>query len=360
MELGYPQDKLDPNIPTGLILCGMGGPDGPDDVRPFLQNLFSDPRILPVPRLIAPLLAWSIARRRAPAVRERYAEIGHGGGSPQLATTLRQGQRLAELAKQRGLDWKSAAAMRYWHPYPTETVTRLRQQGAKQYLVVPTYPQFSRVTNGSTIDLVLEGLHDIHPDAAISVLPSWELLPGFIGALASAVVPTLQRWAQEDLDPSACALLFVAHSLPERVIAAGDPYLSQSRATVNAVHEKLHELLPELESWLNRMPGGSGPMLAFQSKVGPVKWQGPDVLDETRRLAASGCQHLHVQPVSFTCEHIETLHELDIELKSLAESIGITEFSRGAALNLNDEWLASLAEKLIMSFHSEEMSHVSG
>ncbi len=360
MHTSYPNNELNPGSTTGLILCGMGGPDGPDAVRPFLQNLFSDPLILPIPRLIAPLLARFIARRRAPAVTRRYAMIGHDGGSPQPATTKKQSERLAELATTHGLDWRPGTAMRYWHPFPLETVKKLQEQGAEQYVVVPTYPQFSHATSGSVIGFVIDALAELHPGAAVHVLPSWELLPGFINALAAAVAPTLRRWAEQDLDPSSCALLFVAHSLPEKFIAAGDPYLSQSRATVNAAHGKLHEMLPGHESWLNRMPGGNSPLLAFQSKVGPVKWQGPDVPDETRRLAESGCRHLHIQPISFTCEHIETLHELDIELKSRAESFGVTEFSRGAALNLNEEWLSSLTEQLIRSIHPAEVSNVSG
>ena len=122
----YRQDRLDPARPAGLILCGMGGPDGPDDVQPFLRNLFSDPRIIPVPRWLAPLVARLIARRRAPAVRERYAMIGHGGGSPQLPTTRRQAERLADLAAARDVPRLPAAAMRYWPPYPDETVADLR------------------------------------------------------------------------------------------------------------------------------------------------------------------------------------------------------------------------------------------
>jgi len=338
----------------------MGGPDKPGAVRPFLQNLFSDPRIIPVPRFLAPLLGKIIALRRAPAVTERYAMIGHGGGSPQPLTTQKQSERLAELAQARGLNWLPGSAMRYWHPFPRKTVSKLKERGAKQYVVVPAYPQFSYATSGSVIEFVLDALEEIHPGATVHVTSSWELLPGFIDTLATATAPTLQRWAEQGLDPASCSLLFVAHSLPEKFITAGDPYLSQSRATVNAVHERLYEMLPEHQSWLDLMPGGGDPLLAFQSKVGPVKWQGPDVPDEARRLIASGCRHLHVQPISFTCEHIETLHELDIELKELTVSLGIEEFSRGAALNLSEEWLTSLSDQLIRSIHTEEISHVTG
>jgi len=345
----YPQDRLDPAAPTGLILCGMGGPDGPDAVRPFLTNLFSDPRIIPIPRLVAPLAARAIAWRRTPAVKERYAQIGHGGGSPQLATTLAQARRLSELAAARGRTWLPGAAMRYWHPFPQDTVRELRTAGAAQYLVVPTYPQFSDATNGSTIEFVLEALADAHTDAPVHVLSSWELLDGFTRALAAGSIPAVEAWARAEEDPDACALVFVAHSLPEKFVAAGDPYLSQTRATVSAVHGRLREALADHAAWLDRMPGGAAPLLAFQSRVGPIKWLGPEITAETARLAAAGCKRLHVQPVSFTCEHIETLHELDIELKEDAEKAGITHFTRGAALNLDEGWLASLTDHLLRS-----------
>jgi ferrochelatase len=107
------------------------------------------------------------------------------------------------------------------------------------------------------------------------------------------------------------------------------------------------------------MPGGPVPLLAFQSRVGPIEWLGPEVVAETKRLGAAGCRRLHVQPVSFTCEHIETLHELDIELVEDAAGAGVTEFSRGAALNLDAGWLAGLGALLHdRAFTAEEAADV--
>ena len=358
MAQRFRQDQLDPTRATGLILCGMGGPAGPDDVRPFLTNLFSDPQIIPVPRLLAPLLARLIAWRRTPAVRERYARIGHGGGSPQLDWTRKQGDRLLSLAAEAGQTWAAHPAMRYWHPYPEESIADLLARGAEQFLVVPTYPQYSDATNGSTLGFVQDALGRLAPDAPAHVVTSWHDLPGFIGALADGSTDRLLHWAGDDTPPESCALLFVAHSLPEKFVAAGDPYLSQTRVTVEAVHDELRRRLSTHGAWLDRMPGGRKPMLAFQSRVGPIKWLGPDVPDEVRRLAAAGCRNLHVQPVSFTCEHIETLHELDIELREIAERAGIEDFTRGSALNVNETWLASLSAELLKTAFRKEDAHV--
>jgi len=352
----YRQDPLDPTRPAGLILCGMGGPDGPDDVQPFLRNLFSDSRIIPLPRWLAPTVARLIARRRAPAVRARYAMIGHGGGSPQLPTTRRQAERLADLAAARGVTWLPAAAMRYWHPYPDETITGLRARGATQYVVTPTYPQYADATSGSTLEFVLDALARLHPEAAVHVLPDWPTLPGLVASLSAAATAAVRGWIEAAADPEDCALLFVAHSLPKKFVDAGDPYPGQARDTVAAVHADLRARLAGHEAWLDRMPGGDAPLLAFQSRVGPIAWLGPDVPDETRRLAAAGCRRLHVQPVSFTCEHIETLHELDIELREEAQDAGVTEFSRGSALNLDDGWLDALSSHLLRRAYGEEVA----
>jgi ferrochelatase len=140
----------------------------------------------------------------------------------------------------------------------------------------------------------------------------------------------------------------VAHSLPQKLIDGGDPYLDQTRATLAAVHAAVaHELNAAGHGdWFAALPGGGEPLLAFQSRVGPIKWVGPEVTNEVKRLAAAGCRHLHLQPVSFTCEHIETLMELDVELKEDAARLGIDDFRRGAALNLDAGWLDSMAKEL--------------
>ncbi|MHC4942843.1 MAG: ferrochelatase [Planctomycetota bacterium] len=341
-----PRDPLDPAVPTGLILGGMGGPDGPESVKPFLRNLFRDPAVLPLPALFARLLGYVIVQRRYKKVCRRYAEIGHGGGSPQLDWANRQCEELGRLMNDQSLKVISAPAMRYWHPFPTETVEMLLGRSAAQFLVMPAYPQFASATSGSILFAICDAVKRSAPGLPVRVITHWHLLKGYITALVNRAVPVLRRWAEENNDPERCALLCVAHSLPERFLKSGDPYLSQTRETVMAFHEHLIGKLESLDDWRQRVPGVGRPLLAFQSKVGPVRWIGPAVLDEVRRLAAAGCRRLLLMPLSFTCEHIETLHELDIELAAEAGSAGIEEFVRGEALNLDKDWLSSMAELL--------------
>jgi len=356
----YPRDRLDPARTTGLVLCGMGGPDGPDAVEPFLLNLFGDPMIFPVPRPFGPLLGKVIAKVRTPGVRKRYLTISPDGCTPQLGTTLRQAEDLARRLGERGLPTLPGMAMRYWRPFPADAFTDLENRGAEQYLVVPTYPQYSCATNGATLGYVLEGLKQVAPGKPVHVVPEWHLQAGFVAALAAPAAAVLQGWADAGVDPAACALVYAAHSLPQRMVDGGDPYPGQIAATVDAVHGLVTGRLAALgrADWLARAAGGPAPLVAFQSRVGPIKWLGPELVTTVKALAAAGCRHLCVQPVSFTCEHIETLMELDIELREDAEKAGVEEFRRGAALNLDETWLRSMADELAdRAFGAEVTAH---
>ena len=357
----YPRHRLDPARTTGLILCGMGGPDGPDAVEPFLRNLFADPEIFPLPRIIAGFVGRRIAKKRAPMVRKNYAAISKDSVTPQLGITRRQADYLADSLTVGGRQTLPGIAMRYWHPYPDQTAAELMGEGAEQFLVVPAYPQFSWATNGSTLDFVLEGLQRVAPEAPVHVITDWHLLPGYIDALARPVIRNLTAWAREDRDPRQTGLFYVAHSMPEKFIQKGDPYLDRTRETVAAVHEVVTRVMraAEFGPWLDvLMAGGKEPKLVFQSKVGPIKWLGPEVAEETPRLIGEGLRSLFVQPVSFTCEHVETMLELGVELKKTAEKAGLADFKRGPALNLNRTWLDSLAVLLTEQAFSPEVGRI--
>ncbi len=359
----FPRTVLDPARKTGLIVCGMGGPDGPDAVRPFLRNLFRDPLIFPVPRAVAGLAGAMIAWKRAPEVRKRYAMVSKKSITPQLGTTKRQGEILARTLTDAGCPTVSRAAMRYWRPYPDAAVRELLDEGAEQFVVLPMYPQYADATNGSTIAFVIEGIRAAAPQAPIHAVPDWHDLPGLLTALAKSAVETLSGWAAEGADPRECVLAYVAHSLPQKFVDAGDPYLDRTLVTVRGAHDLVAAGLREAGhgAFLDGLlAGGPEPLVTFQSKVGPIRWLGPQLEEETPRLGERGCRRLFVQPVSFTCEHIETLLELDVELKETAEAAGITVFKRGFALNLDAGWLDSLAGRLLTdAFGAKERDHAS-
>jgi ferrochelatase len=356
----FPAAALDPGRRTGLILCGMGGPDGPETVEPFLRNLFSDPMIFPVPRPFNRLLGAMIAKLRTPGVKKRYLQISPDGRTPQLDTTFAQASDLARRLTDAGRPAVGGMAMRYWRPWPADTVREMLDEGCEQFLLVPTYPQYSCSTNGATLGFVTAALERVAPGRPVHTVVDWPLQEGFVRALAHPVAATVDSWVASGIDPAECAILYVAHSLPMKFIDGGDPYEKRTDLTVTEVHARMSRTVREAghADWLARVEGGPVPRLAYQSRVGPIKWLGPEVTAEVERLAAGGIRRLHVQPVSFTCEHIETLMELDIELREEAMAAGVTDYRRGAALNLNETWLDSMARELAASaFAPEVPSH---
>ena len=342
--------RLDPARRTGLLYLGLGGPDREESVAPFLRNLFADPMVLPLPAWLSGPLGRIIVARRVDEVRQKYRELGHGGGSPQLHWTQQQAERLAARLGEYGLDVRPAVAMRYWHPLTAEALATLREQDVAQLLVVPTYPQYSVATTGSSLaelDRVLAAM-DWRPPR--HVLRQWPLLPGYVDLRARQAAEQLAAWRASGLDPARIALVYTAHSLPERFDRGGDAYARQTRATVRAAHARLRRQLAGLlhdEGWLTGLrAGGREPLLAYQSKVGPVRWLGPPTEETCVELARDGATALLVVPVSFNCEHIETIDELDRELGEAVREAGVTEYARTAALNLDAAWLRSLGDHL--------------
>jgi ferrochelatase len=345
-----PARRLDPARRTGLLYLGLGGPDSLDAVGPFLTNLFADPMVLPLPAWLSRPLGKIIVARRIESVREKYRQLGFGGGSPQLDWTQKQAAALTRRLAEYGLDVVPAVAMRYWHPLTAEAVASLREAGTEQLLVVPTYPQYSVATTGSSLAELDRELARQRWEPPRHVLRQWPLLPGYVDLLARQAAEQLASWKQAGLDPAATALVYTAHSLPARFDRGGDAYARQTRATVRAVHAALADhlagLLHDAAHLVRLAAGGREPQLAYQSKVGPVTWLGPPTEETCLALASGGVRHLLVVPVSFNCEHIETIDELDRELHEEVTAAGVETYARTPALNLDPVWLRSLGDHL--------------
>jgi len=356
-----PAGFLHPERRTGLLYLGLGGPDSQDAVAPFLRNLFADPMVLPLPSWLSGPLGRIIVARRVDEVRQKYQSLGFGGGSPQLQWCEQQADELARLLGEQGLDVVPAVAMRYWHPFTDEALATLRQAGAEQLLVVPTYPQYSVATTGSSLRELARVLGQMGWQPPLNVLREWPLLRGYVELLARQAAQVVAGWQAAGHEPATCALVYTAHSLPERFHRGGDAYVRQTRATVRVVHRRLTRQLDDAAMLSSLAAGGREPLLAFQSKVGPVKWIGPPTEETCLELVRGGVRHLGVVPVSFNCEHIETLDELDHELADAARAAGAQSVTRTAALNLDPDWLRSLAGRLAFrGFHLDvhpEVTH---
>jgi ferrochelatase len=308
--------KLDKNC--GVLLINMGGPSSLEEVEPFLREMFSDPYLmrLPLAWLLQKTLAKIIAGRRAAKSQERYAAIG--GKSPLGAETVRQAAGLERL-----LSFPVAFAMRYTSPRVGDALRILKSRGVQRLVVIPLYPQYSSATTGSAIaDFKLQNTDSM---PAVIVQDHFDH-PGFIDALFESLSQAFAK-----VDPHLKThILFAAHSIPESYTQKGDPYVSQAEQTVKILSSKL--------------PSEFTSSMAFQSRLGPVKWHGPSLQQELASVRAKAVEQLVVQPVSFVSENLETLYDLDIEFKRECEAAGIKKFIRAACPSDSEKYLTALAD----------------
>lgn len=325
-----------------LFLYNMGGPDTDKDVPTFLRELFRDNDLLgiPGPVLLQNTIAERIVAKRSPDVAAKYVEIG--GGSPQLAITNALAARLGELLSKA----KSPAGsgqdthfeyvhigpmMRYTEPRAATCLETARRAGAEEIWLLSQYPHCARATTGSSLREFAQRRAQHPPWQAIAVrnFASYGDDPSFLELWARRLE---QQWAQ--LQSSQRHLIVSAHNLPVSYIADGDPYRHQIYRSALASLRRLG--LCEGRDWT----------LAWQSAVGPSKWMQPDTRDVIRKLAAAGKSEILIWPIAFVSDHIETLHEIDIEFSEIARHAGIRKFVRVPNLNADPDFAQYLTQKI--------------
>ena len=308
----------------GVVLFQLGGPDSLDSVEPFLYNLFSDPDIIDFPfaRIARQPLARLIAARRARHVAHHYAELG--GKSPLIENTMRQAAALEARLRQ-NLDARVVVAMRYWRPFTAEAVGQLERHRPEEVVLLPLYPQYSKTTTGSSFR---EWARRFHPNGwrpRVHMVDEFHTDESYL----EAVRQSIDRALEDFPDPRDVDFVFSAHSVPVSVVESGDPYQRQIERTV--------ELVWQRGDWSGRRH------LCYQSKVGASKWLRPSMHETIRKLAAEGRRQVLVVPISFVSDHIETLHEIDIEHRQHAHELGISHFRMVPGLNDSPAFIEALA-----------------
>ena len=306
-----------------VVLFSMGGPDRLEAVRPFLFNLFNDPAILRMPALVRRLLAELISRRRVGPATEIYRHLG--GRSPLLENSVAQAGAL-EAALGDGPDTvRCFVAMRYWHPFADEVVPAVRAFDPDRVILLPLYPQWSTTTSASSLADWRRACRAAGFEKPTESRCCYPTEPGFIAALAGSIRPLYQAAAHH----AKTRVRFSAHGLPEKIVAAGDPYHWQCERTAEALVAAL--AIPNLD-WVG----------CYQSRVGPMKWIGPEPSAEIIRAGREGVAVV-VVPIAFVSEHSETLVELDIEYRHLAEGNGVPVYLRAPTVGVAPEFIAGLA-----------------
>ncbi|WP_376957884.1 ferrochelatase [Azospirillum sp. A26] len=312
---------------VAVVLFNLGGPDAPEAVRPFLFNLFADPAIIRLPNPFRFVIASLISGRRAKPATAIYAQLG--GKSPLLENTEAQAAALegvlgAEPAVA-GAETKVFIAMRYWHPMSAETAAKVKAYDPDLVVLLPLYPQFSTTTTASSAKAWAEAARTVGLSAPTKLLCCYPTQAGFIDGAADLIRP-LYEAAKAHGKPR---VLFSAHGLPKKVVAAGDPYQWQCERTAESIAAALG--IDDLD-WIN----------CYQSRVGPMEWIGPSTDAEIRRAGQDGVPIL-VVPMAFVSEHSETLVEIEIEYRHLAEEAGVPHFTRVPTVGVHPGFIDGLA-----------------
>ncbi|MGA3244802.1 MAG: ferrochelatase [Bacteroidota bacterium] len=313
-----------------VVLFQLGGPDSLGAIEPFLFNLFMDPDIIDFPfaRFVRRPLAKFISSNRSKKVAVNYAAIG--GKSPILDLTRAQASALeTELNKR--FPAAVFVAMRYWNPLTSVVAEEIHTGRFKEIILLPLYPQYSITTSGSSINewnrqCERIGLRDVSQ----AIVHRFYENPDYISAIVENIDAALSRF--EGVPSNKIHLLFSAHGVPVSIIEKGDPYQKHIEATVRLVLERGGWTSPQT--------------LCYQSKVGPAQWLKPSLNETIDRLGAAGVKNVLVIPVAFLTDHIETLHEINIETRHRAKELGIVQFEMMPALNSHPKLIKALADEV--------------
>lgn len=313
---------------VGVVLMNLGGPLSTDDIEEFLYNLFMDPYIIEIPLRGAArkMFARFIAKRRAKKTAHYYEVMG--GKSPQYELTMQQAAALETLL-QKSIDAEVYVAMRYFKPYTEEAYMSLLNDNIENVILLPLYPHFSRTTTLSSFEEWNRVTRNLSRRMKVLQVENYHNNPLYLEALVARINEALARFPESVRDD--VYLLFSAHGVPVRVIERGDPYKRQIIETVVLVSSRF----PNRHS------------LAYQSRVGPVKWLGPPTLSEIKRLAAEGHKYMLVIPISFVSEHSETLYEVNHLFRIEAKAAGVEQFEMMPALNDSPKFIEALASLVL-------------
>ncbi len=306
--------------PVAVLLMIMGGPDCLEHVEPFLRDVRGG-RPTP-PELVE-------------EIRARYRATG--GKSPAVGITQRVAEKLEErLNRTRPGAYRVYVGLRHWHPFIKETFERVVADDPEHVIGLCMAPQQSSLSTGAYRKKVEEAREALGSTCSVSFVGSWNRHPGLVAAIVENIRAGLRRFPAEVRD--AVPVLFTAHSLPERVVAMNDPYPGEVRGTVEAVQALL---------------GAQPTRFAYQSQGRSAEpWLGPTVESVLEDLSQDGHRRVLVAPIGFICDHVETLYDIDIELKQLAARKDV-HLERMDMLNDSSPLIEALAD--IVTAHQSSL-----
>jgi ferrochelatase len=311
-----------------VLLANVGTPAAPTRaaLRRYLAEFLADRRVVELPRWWwLPLLHGVLLNTRPARSARLYQRIWTAQGSPLLLTAQKQAEALRTLLQaQTGLELPVAVGMRYGQPSIAGALRELRGRGARRLLVLPLFPQYCAATTGTTLDAVFAELQTWRWLPELRTITDYYAHPGYRHALSASVRSAWQAHGRPE------RLLFSFHGIPERYARAGDPYPEQCRATAAWVADQLGLAAGEWQ-------------LAFQSRLGPVRWLAPYTDRVLAEWGQAGVAHAHVICPGFSADCLETLDEIRHEGRRVFQEAGGGEFHYLPALNDNPDHMAALA-----------------
>jgi ferrochelatase len=291
-----------------VILVNMGGPESIDDIEYYLMNLFNDPDIFNInlPAKIKKRVVNWMVKKRMPKTISIYRQIG--GFSPLNSITRKQAESLEHnLNSENKKKFKVYYALRYYQPYLTGIWEDLLMKKHRQVIIFPLYPQFSYTTTGSFIHL-WKKLN--HYQVNTKIIRSYYDHPEYIMANVELIKISLAA-VLKSKEP--IELIMSAHGLPLNYIKKGDSYAAETESTVKEI--------------MHYLPTNVNISLGYQSKMGPLRWLKPDIVDLLKKIAERKIKKIFIYPVSFVADNSETLYEINIHYRNLAKEFGMTDFN---------------------------------
>ncbi len=300
----------------------MGGANSVDEVEIFLRNMFSDKNILTMNRYIRALVREIIVAKRLDEVKENFVKyLGGKSPLPEITNSL--------IGKLRGrLDMPIAPAMRYVPPFATEALEQFQKEGVEELILFPMYPQYSTTTTLSSVEDIEDRCKALGYEPKIRVVEPYYDDYDYIKMSVDKIIEALGDKNSEDYD-----LLLSAHGLPMSIIKAGDPYQNQVEGNVSAIRIYLHERGIEFKNI----------KLVYQSKVGNSAWLEPNLVDVLRTPYN---RKVLIYPLAFTIDNSETVYELDIEHREIANKIKYDDYRVAKCFNDSDEFAEFIAKKV--------------
>jgi len=299
--------------PISVLLMAMGGPDCLENVEPFLLDVRGG-RPTP-PELVE-------------EIRERYRATG--GKSPAVGITQEVGKKLEQQLNESGDGrYRVYVGLRHWHPFIKDTYTELLKASPEQVIGICMAPQQSSLSTGAYRKKVEEARAMLEDHTPVTYVGSWNRHPRLVAAIVENIRHALEKFPAEVR--ATLPVLFTAHSLPERIVAMKDPYPDEVKGTVEAV---------------TRILGNQPTYFAYQSQGRSSEpWLGPTVESMLDTIQQAGHRSVLVAPIGFICDHVETLYDIDIELRQLAADKGM-RLERIAMLNDSPALIETLRDIL--------------